>query len=84
MSEPQVISKTVPLADKDYRCCWELKPPHLIPKGERYVRVVYKIEGEFQSDHICLDCWVTWSKMYEQTEQGNDKSDGERHSESSE
>jgi hypothetical protein len=52
------VSKTRPVADKDFQCCWLIKPPHTIKKGERYIRCVYKLDGEFRSDHICLECWV--------------------------
>ena len=55
--EVQVIDKTRPRAAKDYQCCWASDKPHIIPKGSSYVRVVYKKEGKFESDHICLDCW---------------------------
>jgi hypothetical protein len=51
------VDKTRPIADKDYPCAWQIKPPHTIRKGSRYIRVVYKIDGKFESDHICLDCW---------------------------
>jgi len=74
---PRAISKTIPIADKDYPCAWTtLKPPHTIPKGERYVRVVHKEDNGFESDHICLDCWITWSKLYEpiSTREGPDES----------
>lgn len=55
--EVQVIDKTRPKAGKDYECVWAGAKPHTIRKGDTYVRVVYKKEGKFASDHICLDCW---------------------------
>lgn len=54
----EMVDKTRPIADKDYECCWQIKPPHAIKKGQRYVRLVYKIDGDFQSDHICLECFT--------------------------
>jgi hypothetical protein len=70
-TELQVVDKTQPLAKHPYFCAWcqkealenEGKPFanfDVVPKikhKERYVRVVYKIRGKFESDHICLDCW---------------------------
>lgn len=56
--EVDIVDKTRPRAAKDYPCVWaESDKPHTIRKGESYVRVVYKHEGGFESDHICLNCW---------------------------
>jgi hypothetical protein len=55
--EVDVVDKTRPKANKDYTCVWSSDKPHVIPKGDTYVRVVYKLNGKFESDHICLDCW---------------------------
>ena len=55
--EVDVVDKTRPKAAKDYPCVWAGPTPHTIHKGETYVRVVYKHEGKFESDHICLNCW---------------------------
>ena len=59
-TEIQVVDKTQPLAKHDYACAWSdpnKGEPHVIKQGQRYVRVVYKLKGKFESDHICLDCW---------------------------
>jgi hypothetical protein len=59
-TEIQVVDKTQPLAKHDYACAWSDpngSEPHMIKQGQRYVRVVYKLRGHFESDHICLDCW---------------------------
>lgn len=53
----QVIDKTRPLAKEDVPCAWGHDHPHIIRQGERHIRVVYKVNGRFESDHICLDCW---------------------------
>lgn len=54
-----IMSVTKPIAQKDYPCVWGNDHPHIIPKGRRYVRVVYEDKtGEVQSDHICIECWT--------------------------
>jgi len=57
--EIEIVDKTRPLADRRYQCCWNLKPEHWIEKGERYVRMVVKVNGEFRSDHVFLECFTT-------------------------
>jgi len=53
-----ILSKTTPKASHDYECAWSNGEAHTIRKGEKYVRIVYKdADGEFQSDHICVNCW---------------------------
>lgn len=52
-----VVDKTRPLAKEDVLCAWGHETPHIIKKGEQHVRVVYKVNGNFESDHICLTCW---------------------------
>ena len=54
-----IMSMTKPISRKEYPCVWGHDHPHVIPKGQKYVRVVYEDEGgEVQSDHICIDCWT--------------------------
>ena len=75
------VSKTKPIADKDYPCCIQILPPHTIPKGSRYVRLVNKVDGEFRSDHICFECWFLLDKA--ENENGTKSAaTGERHRES--
>jgi len=53
-----ILSVTKPIAQKEYKCIWSNDQPHYIPKGRKYVRVVYEDKaGEVQSDHICVECW---------------------------
>jgi len=61
-TEIQIVDVTRPLAQHNYHCAWCQREPKQwelgkIEKGRRYVRVVYKLKGKFESDHICLDCW---------------------------
>ena len=51
------MSITRPKAQHDFTCCW-YGCGKAIPKGQVYVRVVWEDdEGEFHSDHVCVDCW---------------------------
>jgi hypothetical protein len=53
-----ILSKSYYRALADYPCSWA-DDGHSIKKGRRYVRVVAKPEGgEFQTQKVCLDCWV--------------------------
>lgn len=53
-----ILSKSYYRALADYPCSWA-DDGHSIKKGRRYVRVVVKPEGgEFQTQKVCLDCWV--------------------------
>jgi hypothetical protein len=53
----QVVDKTRWTAKREYECAWSHDNPHTIKKGETYIRAVYKLDGRFESDHICLNCW---------------------------
>lgn len=55
-----ILSVTKPTAQKDYPCAWgHGESAHVIPKGKKYVRAVWEDRnGEVQSDHICIDCWI--------------------------
>lgn len=54
-----ILSVTKPIAKKEYKCCWSHEQPHYIQAGRKYVRVVYEdLNGDMQSDHICIDCWT--------------------------
>ena len=51
------VDKTLPNALHDYECSWGHDKPHTIKKGDRYVRVVYKVNGQFEMQHVCFQCW---------------------------
>lgn len=53
-----IIDRTTPIAGRDYECGYDDGlPPHIIRKGQTYVRVVFKEAGKFRSVHYCVDCW---------------------------
>lgn len=56
----EIVSVTKPKASHEFPCVWA-RDGHTIPKGKKYVRVVYKNKetSKFESDHVCVDCWTS-------------------------
>ena len=65
----QLLSKSMPVARKQYRCIW---CPEFILKGEKHAHENSKYEGEFQDHRWHLECRNAADKYFRENDDGFD------------